>query len=138
MNTEIVSALIGVAGVILSGVLSWFVSRASASKEIEKLKLEWAREDRKTVDGEFAEMAAAVSRYVRAPSPDSSAQALSTVAALRAKETGGIAYNLDYLYDCILDEDTAQADDVLSCVLNKKRERKCEQDAERGEQPKKK
>ena len=63
MSPEIISAIIGVASVIISGVVSWLVSKASASKEIEKLKMEWAREDRKAADDEFADMVVAVSSY---------------------------------------------------------------------------
>ncbi len=138
MSLEIISAIIGVASVIISGVVSWLVSKASASKEIEKLKMEWAREDRKAADEEFAEMVVAVSCYIRAPVFDNSAKAISAVATLRAKETGTLAVHLDYLHDCILAGNSEKVDMALAEVIQEKRDRKSRQNAECGEQPAKK
>ncbi len=138
MSPEIISAIIGVASVIISGVVSWLVSKASASKEIEKLKMEWAREDRKAADDEFADMVVAVSSYIRATTFDNSAKAISAVATLRAKETGALADYLDYLYDWILDGNKENVDMALAEVIQEKRDRKSRQNAECGEQPAKK
>lgn len=114
------------------------MSKASASKEIEKLKMEWAREDRKAADDKFAKMVVAVSCYIQAPLFENSAKAISAVAALRAKETGTLAVRLDYLHDCILAGNKENVDMALAEVIQEKRDRKSRQNAECGEQPAKK
>ena len=56
MKTEIVCAIIALVGTAVSGLLSWFVSRSSAVKEVEKLRLTWEHETIVTSDDEFAEL----------------------------------------------------------------------------------
>ena len=60
MKTEIVCAIIALVGTAVSGLLSWFVSRSSAVKEVEKLRLTWEHETIVTSDDEFAEMVSSV------------------------------------------------------------------------------
>lgn len=135
MSTEIISAIIGVASVIISGVVSWLVSKASASKEIEKLKMEWAREDRKAADDEFADMVVAVSCYINMPDPATKARAIEAVAALRAKESGLLASYLDVIYNYITIANCPGLDGALTGAIQEKRDRKSRQNAECGEQP---
>ena len=61
MKTEIVCAIIALVGTAVSGLLSWFVSRSSAVKEVEKLRLTWEHETIVTSDDpalimQFAEL----------------------------------------------------------------------------------
>lgn len=103
MKTEIICAIIALAGAAVSGLLSWFVSRTSAAKEIEKLKLTWDHESSVTSDDEFADMVAAVALCIQEKLPASFDTAISRVAAVRAKEHGSLAHKLDDLYRVLFD-----------------------------------
>lgn len=128
MKTEIITALISLAGVIASSVISWFISRNTATNEMKKMKLTWQHEDVVSSDDEFADMAAMVSRCVKFKKGPESEDAAAKVAALRSKESGNLAISLDNLYSCI----TAQypvgtkIDAALTEVINEKRKAKGE------------
>ena len=124
MKTEILCALIAAAGAILSALIAWFVSRSTANKEIEQLKLTWEREDIVSSDDEFAKMASVVANYIKCDIPGLQREALSSVAAIRSKESGELGSLLDQLYSVIDYGDISLVDQVLTSVINKKREAK--------------
>ncbi|MGM9563758.1 MAG: hypothetical protein ACI3VQ_06740 [Faecousia sp.] len=136
MSVEIICALIAVAGTALSAWVSWFVSRSTANKEIEKMQLAWEREDVVSSDDEFAEMAAGVAEFVQAYSAFYQRNALAKVAAIRSKETGELGKLLDDLYDAIKSCDYSRTNLTLSEVINEKRNAKSKCDAHRRNAPK--
>ena len=140
MKTEIVCAIIALVGTAISGLLSWFVSRSSAVKEVEKLRLTWEHETIVTSDDEFAEMVSSVALCIQEKLPSSFDNAICRVASVRSKEQGPLADSLDNLYRILFDispnsgivdfyssdfqERLKQADDCLSQVIEDKRKRK--------------
>ena len=63
MNTEIICTIVTAGGVVLSSLISFFVARSTANREIRRMKLTWDREDAVTADKEFSSMSAAVAEY---------------------------------------------------------------------------
>lgn len=124
MSAEIICALIAIAGTAVSAGVSWFVSRSTANKEIEKMQLAWEREDVISSDDEFAEMAAGVAEFVQSYSALHQRNAIAKVAAIRSKETGELGKLLDKLYDAIKSCDYIRTDIILSAVINEKRNAK--------------
>lgn len=124
MLTEVICALIAAGGALLSAVVAWFVSRAAANKEIEKLKLTWAREDVITSDEDFAAMCAAVSRYVQTIRPRDKDTAAALVSSVRSKEAGVLADSLDSLYASLRGTGVLNVDECLTKVIEEKRKAK--------------
>lgn len=137
MSTEIYCTLITTAGAVFSVLLSWFTSRSTANKEIEKLKMSWEREDIVSSDDEFAEMASAVALFVQCDVPATQYEAMQKIAALRSKEVTDIAELLDSLYLDVHRNDRYRADSSLTKVLNKKREIKRNSETPRRNKPEK-
>src|SRR5699024_2941080 len=63
LNTEIICTIVTAGGVVLSSLISFFVARSTANREIRRMKLTWDREDAVTADKEFSSMSAAVAEY---------------------------------------------------------------------------
>lgn len=142
MNTEIVCAAIALAGTVFSGILSWFVARSSADKEIQKMRLNWEHDKILSTDDDFSEMASAVAVCIQSLDPSSFDSALGYVAALRIKEEGPVSLKLDDLYDTLyeISPNTCsspipsqldkykllldRANDRLTDVINEKRKHK--------------
>ena len=127
--------LISLAGVVISSLIAWFVSRSTASKEIEKLRLTWEREDVVSSDDEFAEMAAAVARFLRSDSPHNLAAASSRVAAIRSKESGRLGECLDSLYASLTNCERQAIEQALTAVIEEKRKTKRGGEASRAKHP---
>lgn len=124
MPSEVVCAIIAACGTVVSALIAWFVSRSAASKEIEKMRLTWDREDLVSSDDEYAEMASLVSTYIHYRNGGSQVKALAKVGALRSKENGPIAEDLDGLYEAIETGTVLRVDEFLTKVINTKRETK--------------
>lgn len=133
MNTEIICALIALAGALVSATISFFVSKSSAEKEIQRMKLEWKRQDIVSSDEDFSDMAVAVSRFIQMQDGTTHLKAVETVMKIRAKELGSIAESLDALYLAIgkrgygYNPNLEQIDTLLSEILKQKRNAKCPQ-----------
>ncbi len=136
MTSEVVCSLIALAGTVLSALIAYFVSRSTANKEVEKLKLTWEHEDLVSTDDEYAEMAASVSEFILCHYGSIQRKALARVASIRSKETSEIAILLDSLYQAIRDWKLDDADALLTQVVEKKRESKCNADASKRNNPK--
>lgn len=128
MKAEIICALITVGGALLSALIAFFVSRSTANKEIEKMKLTWEREDVISSDDEFADMASAVATYVQNGWSDTQRTAMSKIAAIRSKEIGSLASKLDQLYTAVSRDNAKSADSLLTEVINEKRQAKSKTD----------
>lgn len=123
MSTEAIVALIAAAGTIGSALIAWLVARSTAAKEIEKMKMQWARDDIVSSEEEFTEMVSTVSAYLHSFAPNT--KAVSAVASLRSKENGDLAVLLDKLYADLAAGNTphAKTDADLSKVIEEKRKR---------------
>ena len=136
MDVKIICALISTGGIALSGLISWFVSRSSASKEIEKMKMEWDREDVVSSDDEFAEMCSSVAAYIHHIDTMKRIEAASRVASVRSKEQGQLAELLDILYSLLIKTKQADVlDEALTNVIEEKRNRKSAHRAPRNQPP---
>lgn len=130
MNTEIICALIAVTGTVVSALISFFVSKSSAEKEIQKMKLEWKRQDIVSSDDDFSDMAIAVSAFIQMQTLRTHTQAVAAIMKIRAKESGDIAKSLDALYEAVgrrgygYNPDLNQIDNLLSEILKQKRNSK--------------
>lgn len=130
MNTEIVCALIASVGAILSALISKKIARSEAEKEIQKMKLEWKRQDIVSSDEDFSEMAVAVSRFIQIQDGTTHRKAIDSVMKIRAKESGSIAESFDALYSaigkrgCGYHPNLEEIDNLLSEILKQKRNSK--------------
>lgn len=129
MTTEVICALIAVGGTLISALISYAVSRSTASKEIEKMKLTWEHEDVVSSDDEFADMSALVAQFVHSHLQGHQQIAMSKIAAIRSKESGNIASLLDELYSAVRSGNISAADSCLSKVIDEKRHAKCKANA---------
>ena len=138
MSTEVICAMIACFGAIFSALISFFVSRTTANKEIEKMELSWKREDIVSSDDEFAEMASAVARFVADSRSCNRLDAMSKVAAIRSREGGDISVYLDLLFKALNDQNPNRCSVFLSEVIEEKRGNHSETNAPSRNKPKKK
>lgn len=124
MTIEVICSLITVGGVVFSALISYAISRSTANKELEKMKLSWEREDVVSSEDEFAGMASAVAKFVDYNNPRNRANAMEQVAAIRSKEVGTLGRLLDELYLAVQSGNHSEADIRLSQVIDQKREAK--------------
>lgn len=121
MNAEIICAIISAGGVVAASVISWLVSRSTASKEIRKTRITWAHEKRVARDEDFAKMVSAVSVYANSRNIGDGYIALEAVSRLRATETGALARKLDALHAEIENNQFSDLEKCLSEVIEQKR-----------------
>lgn len=137
MKIEIICALMTFGGIVVSALFSYVISRFTANKEIERMKLTWEREDVISSDDEFAAMAGSVAKFVSTHSETTKRRALEQVASIRSKETGELGRLLDNLYLEIQSGYPANADIHLSQVIDQKREAKIQAKATERNKPNK-
>ena len=136
MDVRIICSLISLAGIAISGLVSWFVSRSSAAKEIEKMKLSWEREDVVSSDEEFGEMCSAVTVAIHNSSGSNRAKANAYVATVRSKEQGTLGNLLDELHASLLSVNRLnEVNVILTKVIDEKRRRKSTQHTEDKQPP---
>lgn len=128
MTTEVLSGLFSLVGIVSSGVLAFLVAKSSASKEIDKLKLTWKREDVVSSEADFSEMVSSVAVYAKTLSIDDMNTATKWVAKIRAQENGALGDLLDGLYNQLRDPIVFELEDTLSEIIKEKRQRKNKQD----------
>ena len=128
MTTEVLSGLFSLVGIVFSGVLSFLVAKSSASKEIDKLKLTWKREDVVSSEADSSEMVSSVAVYAKTLSIDDMNTATKWVAKIRAQESGALGDLLDGLYNQLRDPIVFELEDTLSEIIKEKRQRKNKQD----------
>ena len=130
MNTEIICTIIALCGTVLSALVSFFVSKLSIEKEIQKMQLEWKRQDIVSSDEDFSDMAVAVSRFIQMQNTKTHTDAVAAITKIRAKESGSIADSLDALYAAVgrrgysYNPNLEQIDKLLSEILKQKRNAK--------------
>lgn len=117
MTTEVLSGLFSLVGIVFSGVLSFLVAKSSASKEIDKLKLTWKREDVVSSEADFSEMVSSVAVYAKTLSIDDMNTATKWVAKIRAQESGALGDLLDGLYNQLRDPIVFELEDTLSEII---------------------
>lgn len=102
LNVEIVTTIIGgfftLTSVLLSLIVSLFVSRWSTNNEIKKIKILWEYDDRKIYDKEFSEMITAVSAFDSKPNTATRANAIEKINIIRLRAKGNTIGLLNLLY----------------------------------------
>lgn len=137
MTSEVICTIITVGGVIVSALISYAISRSTANKEIEKMRLSWEREDVISSDDEFASMSGAVAKFINHNSTINRRDAIEQVASVRSKESGALRRLLDDLFLDINSDNVESADIHLSQVIDQKREAKSKTNAANRNKPKK-
>lgn len=128
MTSEALSGLFSLVGIILSGVLSFLVAKSSASREVDKLKLTWKREDIVSSESDFSEMISTVAVYAKTLTITDMNTATKWVAKIRAQESGTLGELLDSLYCQLQDPVVSELESTLSEIIKEKRQRKGKQD----------
>lgn len=124
MSSVVICTIITTIGVIVSALVSLFVARSTAANEIKKMQLSWEREDAVSSDDEFAAMVSASVKYANTEDDDLMIDTLQKVASLRAKSVGEIAKTYDLLYLAVQRSNYTGIDEVLTELLNQKRNAK--------------
>ena len=124
ITSEFICSIVSFVGVVASALIAKNVSKNTAEKEIEKMKLTWEREDIVSSEDDFSKMTSAVARFAGGPRSSSQREALGEIAAVRAKERGDLATELDLLYQAVLDWNHKGVDIHLTNVINEKRKLK--------------
>lgn len=135
MSTEVICALISVGGALLSALISYGVSRSTANKEVERMRLTWEREDVVSSDDEFAAMSSSVAKFVQSGRTSCQQAAMAEIAAIRSKESGNLAYLLDDLYFAVQSGNIGNSDVCLTKVIDEKRDTKRKQNTSRRNKP---
>lgn len=125
ISTELVCSSISVIGVIASALIAKSVSKNTAAKEIEKMKLAWEHEDMVSSEEEFGDMTASVARYSSNLRETDRRDALGRIASIRAKENEALATALDELYQAVSQQNTNSINSYLTKVINIKRSLRC-------------
>lgn len=123
-NPETLRSLIAFAGVLMSAIISWFISRSTAKNEIRKMKLSWEHERNTVLDQEFDQLISLVSAYIDKRSLGfdvDTTEALQKVAVARTRETGPLAPLLDELYLDLQGKNLKKIDASLSAIIECKR-----------------
>jgi len=127
IDPAVICAIITVSGTFASAFVSWFVSRYTTTKELEKLQLTWSREDSVSYEDEFSEMVSAVSKYIHTLNSSDCADAIGKIGAIRAKTSGELASKTDILYVAVFETGsckyltTQSVKKCLSETINQKR-----------------
>ena len=133
MPTEVICALIAFSGAILSAFISFLVSRSTANKEIEKMRLSWDREDTTLADEAFSQMIHAVREYISCENEYFKYGAMNAVDALQLKESDAVNAVLAQLHDALRLGSRPQAEQLLAAVVEaKKNDKRKKVTAKRG------
>ena len=124
ISSAIVSALIAVIGNMITAKMARTTAKQTAqetaSHEIEKMERTWEREDDLSSDDEYGEMVKLVVLYTSGTTVGPY-DALASIAALRIKESGDIAEDLDLLYLAVKKMDIDSIDHVLDELIEARR-----------------
>lgn len=121
MMTEVICALIAFLGTILSATISFFVSRTTASKEIEKMRLSWDREDATSTDEAFFKMIQAVRSYTSSENEYLKYDAMNAVNALQIRESAAVCAVLSQLHDALHQGSRHRAELLLTAAVEAKK-----------------
>jgi len=122
--SEVLCSIISLTGVIASALIAKNVSKNTTTKEIEKMRLTWDREDLVSSEEDFSKMASAVAKFMGGLLRTYQREALGEIASVRAKESGDLALALDQLYQAVYDVRPGDIDNCLTNVINEKRKLK--------------
>lgn len=128
ISPEVASALISGTVAIIGGILSHFSNKRQTKKEIEKMKLEWEREDRvsaqqaeserlRELETAYTHMFSCIATFRNMPDPPNKAAAEAAVNDLASKETGKIAHDLEQLLLILDTSDGFEEPPLLSSFL---------------------
>lgn len=97
MDSKIICAIISALGVVLSS----FLSRVSAHREIKRLKMEWDRADSVSFKAEIAEAVGAAAEFEQSANPRHQREAVKRLAAVMVKADGEMRELLVRLYEAV-------------------------------------
>lgn len=95
MQTEIICSLIALLGVVISN----FTSRATARKELEKLKWQLIHQDENTLKDEVAHAVGCAVEFAKTDHPSHQREAAKQLAAVMVKTNDKL---IKELYDCVV------------------------------------
>lgn len=121
MQTEVICALISLIGALLSAFISYLVSRTTANKEIEKMRLSWDREDAASADEAFSHMIHAVREYTSSENEYFKYAALNSVDTLQLRESAAVASVLAQLHTSLEHGNRHLAEQLLSASIEAKK-----------------
>lgn len=127
IDSSVICAIIAFSGTFASAFISWIVSRYTITKELEKLRLTWNREDSVSYKDEFSEMVSSVSKYIQTLKDSDCAEAVAKIGIVRSKVSDRLASCLDMLYVAVNESGYCQYPDVrtiqryLSEAINQNR-----------------
>lgn len=117
MSSEVICSLIAAASATASALISFFISRSTVTREIKKMKLEWAREDAITNDSDFESLFQCVYDFTTCENDHFRIPAMAKLAAIRAKETGSLAPLLDELQTALSTCNRNRCERLLSEIV---------------------
>ena len=125
ISSAAVTAIATAASAIIAAIVAKRTAEITANKEIEKLKLSWAREDAVASDTHFNEMSKSVAMLLHYDSGDLNMErdAVGKIAFLRAREDGELGSVLDQLQAAVNASDFEAANRLLSSAITIRRER---------------
>lgn len=125
VSSAAVTAIATAASAIIAAIVAKRTAEITANKEIEKLKLSWAREDAVASDTDFNEMSKSVAMLLHYDSGDLNMErdAVGKIAFLRAREDGELGSVLDQLQAAVNASDFEAANRLLSSAITIRRER---------------
>ena len=104
MKSEIICSLISFAGIVISAVLS----RVSASREIKKLKLEWARTDSVSLQDKIADAVGCSVKFAQTGRLRKQDEAVQRLAEVMIMTDGELNELISELYDCVSNDQRSQ------------------------------
>ncbi|MBE6985949.1 MAG: hypothetical protein E7433_00795 [Ruminococcaceae bacterium] len=113
LSPEIISAIISAFGTIAAAIIAWISAKFTAKREIHKLRLSWEREDNILRKKAFADMGAAVSRYIQSGWSRHQREALEAIAFVRSSD-GETASEIENLYEAVLGGEIEQCKTALA------------------------
>lgn len=122
LSPEVLDVVMPLTSIILSGIISWIISKSTAIKELRQMQLTWTREDVISLNEHYTKMIYAVQRFLNNPTPEHKGNALEEIAVLREKESGDLAYLLDDLSGFIQLNKVEKTTDRFNHIISKRRQ----------------
>lgn len=111
--------------VAITAAVTAIVTRFTIKNEMYKMRAAWDHEEKVTIEHQYGEMAAAVSKFISYPSQTNQSKALDSVELLRMKEYGYMGNLLDNLHSQIVRECsntiTPAVENALAKVVEERR-----------------
>lgn len=131
LSTEVICALITLAGVIYANISSKVIAKETANNEMNKLKQTWEHDNEIAFERAFCDMTEAVSTYIIEPSQPNQQIARTKTSVMLAHATGDMANRVQNLYDSMKRRPSPEAEEMLTEVLKCRRQMRLEEEKKR-------